>query len=142
MAPSNVLAVEEMVNGFTNPFLPKIDNEPTFEDIQVTTRMLNENSISVSSMTGRGAHGHMATLESSGPRLSMLPSHHLRGWILTIITPFHLSQQAPMPWMQLNLYACMLSSAVSTTNRINVDQALKRIILEAYDNMYTSQLED
>jgi hypothetical protein len=28
------------------------------------------------------------------------------------------------------------------TNIINVDQALKRIILEAYNNMYTSQLED
>jgi hypothetical protein len=28
------------------------------------------------------------------------------------------------------------------TNIINVDQALKRLILEAYDNMYTSQLED
>jgi hypothetical protein len=26
------------------------------------------------------------------------------------------------------------------TNRINVDQALKRIILEEYENMYTSQL--
>jgi hypothetical protein len=28
------------------------------------------------------------------------------------------------------------------TNHINLDKALKRIILEAYDNMYTSQLED
>jgi hypothetical protein len=28
------------------------------------------------------------------------------------------------------------------TNRINVDQALKKLILEAYGNMYTSQLED
>jgi hypothetical protein len=28
------------------------------------------------------------------------------------------------------------------TNRINVDQALKKLIIEAYDNMYTSQLED
>jgi hypothetical protein len=28
------------------------------------------------------------------------------------------------------------------TNHTNVDQTLKRIILEAYDNMYTSQLED
>jgi hypothetical protein len=27
------------------------------------------------------------------------------------------------------------------TNRINVDQALKKLILEAYDNMYTSKLE-
>jgi hypothetical protein len=28
------------------------------------------------------------------------------------------------------------------TNRISVDQALKKLILEAYDNMHTSQLED
>jgi hypothetical protein len=28
------------------------------------------------------------------------------------------------------------------TNRINVNQALNKLILEAYDNMYTSQLED
>jgi hypothetical protein len=28
------------------------------------------------------------------------------------------------------------------TTRANVDQALKRIILEAYRNIYTSQLED
>jgi hypothetical protein len=28
------------------------------------------------------------------------------------------------------------------TNRINVDQALTKLILEAYDNMYTSKLED
>jgi hypothetical protein len=28
------------------------------------------------------------------------------------------------------------------TNRINIDQALKKLILEAYGNMYTSQLED
>jgi hypothetical protein len=27
------------------------------------------------------------------------------------------------------------------TSRINVDQALKKLILEAYDNMYISQLE-
>jgi hypothetical protein len=28
------------------------------------------------------------------------------------------------------------------TNRINVDQALKKLILEVYDNTYTPQLED
>jgi hypothetical protein len=41
MAPSNALTVEEITNGFPNPVLPKIDNEPTFEDIQVTTHLLN-----------------------------------------------------------------------------------------------------
>jgi hypothetical protein len=39
--------------------------------------------------------------------------------------------------------ACMYDEFLRIyTNRINVDQALKRIMLEAYDNMYTSQLEE
>jgi hypothetical protein len=41
MAPCNALTTEEIINGFPNPALPKIDNKPTFEDIQVTTRLLN-----------------------------------------------------------------------------------------------------
>jgi hypothetical protein len=62
MAPSNALAVQEIVNGFPNPVLPKIDNDPTFEDIQVTTRLLNANGISVRSMMGGGAHGHLGII--------------------------------------------------------------------------------
>jgi hypothetical protein len=45
MAPINALVVEEIINGFPSPALPKIDNDPTFKDIQVTTRLLNENTI-------------------------------------------------------------------------------------------------
>jgi hypothetical protein len=52
MAPSNALTVEEIINGFPNLVLPQIDNEPTFEDIQVTPRLLNANAISVPSMVG------------------------------------------------------------------------------------------
>jgi hypothetical protein len=62
MAPSNALTVEEIINGFTNPILPKIDHEPTFEDIQVATRLLNANAISIPSMTGGGAHGHLGII--------------------------------------------------------------------------------
>jgi hypothetical protein len=51
--------VEEIINGFPNPILPKIDHEPTFEDIQVTTRLLNDNAVSITSMAGGGAHGHL-----------------------------------------------------------------------------------
>jgi hypothetical protein len=46
MAPSNALTVEEIINGFPNPILPKIYHEPTFEDIQVKTRLFNTNAIS------------------------------------------------------------------------------------------------
>jgi hypothetical protein len=57
MAPSNALTVEEIINGFPNPILPKKDNEPTFEYIQIATCLLNANSISIPSMAGGGAHG-------------------------------------------------------------------------------------
>jgi hypothetical protein len=36
MAPHHALTVEEIMNRFPNPVLPKIEHEPTFEDIQVT----------------------------------------------------------------------------------------------------------
>jgi hypothetical protein len=62
MVPSNALTVEEIIKGFPNPILPKIDHKPTFEDIQVTTRLLNANSISIPSMAGGGAHGHMGII--------------------------------------------------------------------------------
>jgi hypothetical protein len=62
MTPSNALTVEEITNGFPNPVLPKIENEPTFKDIQVTTRLLNANAISITSMAGGGAHGHLGII--------------------------------------------------------------------------------
>jgi hypothetical protein len=62
MAPSNALTVEEIINRFPNPVLPKIDNEPTFEDIQVTTRLLNANAISIPSMAVGVAHGHLGVI--------------------------------------------------------------------------------
>jgi hypothetical protein len=59
MAPSNALAVEEIINGFPNPILPKIDSDPTFEDIQITDRLLNANAISIPPMAGGGSYGHL-----------------------------------------------------------------------------------
>jgi hypothetical protein len=62
MAPSNALRIEEIINRFPNPILPKIDNEPTFEDIQITTHLLNANAISIPAMAGGGAHGKLGTI--------------------------------------------------------------------------------
>jgi hypothetical protein len=62
MAPSTALTVEEMINGSPNTILPKIDHEPTFEDIQVTSDLLNTNAISIPSMAGGGAHGNLGII--------------------------------------------------------------------------------
>jgi hypothetical protein len=58
--------------------------------------------------------------------------HQYRGCSSTGTNAVDAAQQARMHAEFRRIY----------TNRINVDQALKKIILEAYDNMYTSQLED
>jgi hypothetical protein len=71
----------------------------------------------------------------------MLPYQKLYGWNLTIndiqIIP---PGTNAVDGAQI---ACMHDEfRLIYTNIINVDQALKRIILEAYDNMHMSQLED
>jgi hypothetical protein len=105
----------------------------------VTTRLLNANAISIPSMAGGGAHGHLGI----------------------IMTQVEYAKISASPWVELfNPNAVPIippgTNAVDAaqlvrmhaecrriyTHRINVDQALKKLILEAYDNMYTSQLED
>jgi hypothetical protein len=139
MAPSNALMIEEIINGFPNPVLPKIDNTPTFKDIRVTTRLLNANAISVLSMAGRGAHGPLGIITTQVEYAAIPASPWVEPYnpnTIPIIPPgtnaVDAAQIARMHDEFRRIY----------TNIINVDQALKRIIIEAYDNMYTSQLED
>jgi hypothetical protein len=139
MAPSNLLTFKEIINGLPNPVLPKIDNEPTFEDIQVTTRLLNANSISVPSMAGGGAQRHLGIImtQVEYSAISATP------WV----GPFNPGDIPIIPPGTNAVDAAQIARMHDEfrriyTNRINVDQALKIIMLEAYDNMYTSQLED
>jgi hypothetical protein len=90
-------------------------------------------------MAGGGAHGHLGIImtQVEYAAISVYP------WVepynpnaIPIIPPgtnaVDAAQIAPMHNELCRIY----------TNIINVDQALKRIILESYDTMYTSQLED
>jgi hypothetical protein len=139
MAPSNALTVEEIVNGFPNPILPKIDHEPMFEDMQVTTRMLNANAIYIPSMKGGGAQGHLGIIMTQVEYATISTSPWVEPYnpnAVPIIPPgttaVDAAQIAQMHAECRRIY----------TNRINVDPALKKLILEAYDNIYTSHLED
>jgi hypothetical protein len=139
MAPSNALTVEEIINGFPNPILPKIDHEPTFEDIQVTTRLLNANSISIPSMAGGGAHGHLGIITTQVEYATISTSP----WV----EPYNPNAVPIIPPGTTAVDAAQIARTHAEcrriyTNRINVDQALKKLILEPYDNIYISQLED
>jgi hypothetical protein len=139
MVSTKALMVEEIINGFPNPVLPKIDNEPTFEDIQVTTRLLNENAISVPSMAGGGAHGYLEIVMTQVEYAAISASPWVEPYnpkVIPIIptgtNAVDAAQIARMHDEFRRIY----------TNIINVDQELSIIILEAYNNMYTYQLED
>jgi hypothetical protein len=122
MAPSNALMVEEIINGFHNPVLPKIDNTPTFEDIQITTRLLNANAISIPSMAGGGAHGHLGIIMSQVEYSAVSASP----WE----EPFNPNAIPIIPPGTNTVDAAQLARMHAEchriyTNRINVDQALK-----------------
>jgi hypothetical protein len=139
MAPSNSLTVENIINGFPNPILPKIDHEPTFEDIQVTTRLLNANTISIPSMTGGGAHGNLGIIMNQVEYASISTPP----WV----EPYNPNTIPIIPPVTTAVDAAQIARMHAECRRIytsciNLDQALKKLILEAYDNMYTSQLED
>jgi hypothetical protein len=139
MAPSNAITVEEIISGFANPVLPKIDNEPTSKDIQVTTRLLNKNAISVPSMAGGGAHGHLGIIMTQVEYAAISASPWVEPYNLNTI-PIILPGTNTVDAEQLARMHAECRRIY--TNIINVDQALNRLILEAYDNMYTSQIED
>jgi hypothetical protein len=95
MAPSNALTVEEIINGFPNPVLHKIYNEPTFEDIQVTSRLLNANAISITSMAGGGAHGHLGIIMTQVEYAAISASPWVETFntnAITIINPTQLAE--------------------------------------------------
>jgi hypothetical protein len=138
MAPSNALTVEEIINGFPNPVLPKIDDELTFEDIQIKILLLNANVISIPYRVGGGSHDHLGIIMTQVEYAAISASPWVEPFnpnAIPIIPPdtdaVDAAQLARMHAECRHIY----------TNRINVDQALNKLVLEAYDNMYTSQLK-
>jgi hypothetical protein len=139
MAPSNALTVEDIINGFPNHVLPNIDNEPTSKDIQVTNRLLNANSMSVPSMAGGGACGHLKITITQVAYAAISDTPWVEpfnpGAIPVIASGTNAVDAAQISRMHDEFHRIY-------TNRIIVDQALKRIMLEAYSTMYTYQLKD
>jgi hypothetical protein len=139
MVPHNAITVEEIINGFPNPVLPKINHEPTCEYIQVIAHLLNANYISVPSMMGGGAHVQLGIImiQVEYAAISATP------WVepfnpgaITIIPAGTNAVDAAQIARMHDEFRCIY------TNRIHVDQALNTIMLELYNNMYTYQLED
>jgi hypothetical protein len=53
---------DELIAGFPHSSLLKVTGEPTFEDLKVIWRQLNNNAMIVASFEGGGHHGHLGII--------------------------------------------------------------------------------
>jgi hypothetical protein len=53
---------DKLIAGFLHSSLPKVTEEPTFEDLKVIWRLVNDIAMSVVSYKGGGHHGHLGII--------------------------------------------------------------------------------
>jgi hypothetical protein len=98
---------------------------------------MNANKISIPSMAGGGIHCHLGIIMTQVEYAAISASPWVEPFnpnAIPIIPPgTNAMDTAPLAGMHAECHRIY-------TNGINVDQALNKLILEAYGNMYTSQL--
>jgi hypothetical protein len=130
---------EELIAGFPHSSLPKVAGEPTFEDLKVIRRILNTNDMRVSSYVGGGRHGHLGIIMKNEEYFAIAAD------------VFPLPNN---PGASPNVLASMKAAVIAEMTRLhreatqvyrtyhNVDQAIKKLIIEAFDGAYLNALSD
>jgi hypothetical protein len=127
------------IAGFPHSTLPKVTGEPTFEDLKIIHRLLNSNAMSVSSYEGGGRHGHLGLIMTNAEYFAvatdvLLPPEN-PGPAATIVAGIMGIQIAEMG---------RLHTAATRVYRTyhNVDQAFKKIIIDAFEDQYLNAFSD
>jgi hypothetical protein len=130
---------DELIPGFPHSSLPKVTGDPTFEDLKVIRRLLNTNAMSVTSYEGGGRHGH----------LGMIMTNEEYFAIAVDIFPVPNS-----PGPSAAVVVGMTAAVIAETTRLhkeatqvyrtyhNFDQAIKKLIIESFDDAYLNALSD
>jgi hypothetical protein len=130
---------DELIAGFPYSSLPKVTGEPTFEDLKVIRRLLNNNAMSVASYKGGGRHGHLGII--------MTNEEYFAVAVDVFPVPNNSGPSAAG-------VAGITEAVIAETTRLhkeatqvyrtyhNVDQAIKKLIIEAFDDAYLNVLSD
>jgi hypothetical protein len=130
---------DKLISGFPHSSLPKVTGEPTFEDLKVIGRLLNTNAMSVASYEGGGCHGHLGIIMTDEEYFN----------IVADVFPIPNN-----PGPSAAVVAGMPAAVIEETTRLhrkatqvhrtyhNVDQAIKKLIIESFDDAYLNALSD
>jgi hypothetical protein len=130
---------DELIAGLSHSSLLKVTGEPAFEDLKVIRRLLNTNAMSVSSYVGDSRHGHLGIIMTNEEYFA----------IAADVFPL-----PDNPGASPEVVAGMMAAVIAELTRLhreatqvyhtyhNVDQAIKRLIIEASDDAYLNALSD
>jgi hypothetical protein len=130
---------DELIAGFPYSSLPKVTGEPTFEDIKVIRRLLNTNAMSIASYEGGGRHVHLGIIMTN------------EEYFTVVVDVFPVPNN---PGLSAAVVTGMTASVIAETTRLqkeatqvyhtyhNVYQAIKKLIIEAFDDAYLNALSD
>jgi hypothetical protein len=131
--------LDELIAGLPHSSLPKVTGEPTFEDLKVIRRLLNTNAMIVASYKGGGRHGHLGIIMTNEEYFAIAVN------VFTV---------PANPGPSATVVAGMTASIIAETTRLhqeakqvyrtyhNVDQAIKKLIIESFDDAYLNALSD
>jgi hypothetical protein len=130
---------DELIAGFPHSSLPKVTGEPTFEDLKVIRRLLNTNAMSVASYEDRGRYGHVGIIMTNEEYFAIAVD------VFTV---------PANPGPSAAVVAGMTAAVIAETTRLhreatqvyrtyhNVDKAIKKLIIESFDDAYLNALSD
>jgi hypothetical protein len=130
---------DELIAGFPHSSLPKVTGEPSFEDLKVIRRLLNTNAMSVASYEGGGCHGHLGIIMTN------------KEYFAIAVDVFPVPTN---PGPSAVVVTGMTAAVIAETTRLhreatqvyrtyhNVDQAIKKLIIESFDDIYLNALSD
>jgi hypothetical protein len=128
-----------LIAGFPHSSLPKVTGEPTFEYLKVIRRLLNTKDMSVASYVGGGRHGHLGIIMTNDEYFA----------IAVDVFPVPAN-----PGPSAAVVAGMTAAVITETTRLhreatqvyrtyhNVDRAIKKLIIESFDDAYIDSLSD
>jgi hypothetical protein len=131
--------LDELIAEFPHSSLPKVTGEPTCDDLKVIWRLPNTNAMSVSSYVGGGRHGHLGIIMTNEEYFAIAAN----------VFPVPENPGAS-PEVVVGMMSAVIAELTGLHRKAtqvyrtyhNVDQAIKKLIIEAFDNAYLNALSN